>query len=421
MPRGRQSARGAYHRPMANFPHPGWWRWLAVLLLVWGGASARADSFAWDIEELPTHSLGKQVQLLRDYSGDWTVDDAMQRFISHNPPLQRDEVLSLGIGSPTVWLRLPLHNAQPDTVRRHVLLGTTWLDSADLYLVRAGQVLRRFHVGDEVPYAYGVVPGFGYAWELDLPPQYSTLLVRVQSQDPLVLPLQLLDAQSLANQRDPVQYSYELMFGALFALALYNLTLFVVARNPMHGRYALYVVSMLVMMLAYTGKGLSLWWPGSPGFQRYAILCSMVAFNMAGLHFAMHFLRLRQQHPLWGRWLVAGQWVAVGVMAALVLGDRHLAAVWWAFGVFLVCTLLLFVLGLWAMRTRQPSGRLFFVAVTISMAGAASAWFVVVGILGYSSLQFRVMEAGFLVDAVVLAIALGRYTAVEQDGGAAST
>ncbi|MDT8990254.1 7TM diverse intracellular signaling domain-containing protein [Curvibacter sp. APW13] len=391
------------------------WRWLALAVLVCTPMLSRADGFAWDIEGLPTHSLGRQIQLLRDYGGTWTVVDAQQRFADLNPPAPRDEVLSLGIGSPTVWLRLPLHNAQPESVRRHLLLGTTWLDSADVYLVRAGQVMRKFHLGDEGPYAYGVVPGFGFTWELDLPPQRSELLVRVQSMDPLVLPLQLLDAQALAEQRDRVQYSYELMFGALFALMLYNLALFLVVRNPLHGRYALYVGSMLVMCIAYTGKGLSAWWPDSPGFQRYFILCTMVAFNMAGLNFAVHLLRFRQQHPHWGRALLAAQWATAGVMGYLVLADWHLWAVWWAFLVFLACMLILFAFGVWALRTRQPYGKIFFAAVSISMAGAASAWLSVVGVLGYTTLQFRAMEAGFLLDAALLAIALGRTTAARPE------
>jgi hypothetical protein len=318
-------------------------------------------------------------------------------------------------------LRLPLHNADRDALRLHLLLGTTWLDSADIYVLRGDKVHRQFHLGDESPYAYGVVPGFGFGWEVDLPPQYSTLLIRVQSLDPLVLPLQLLDAGALAAQCEIVQYSYELLFGALFALILYNLTLFAVAHNHLHARYALYITSMLLMCIAYTGKGLANWWPQSPGFQRYAILCSMVLFNMAGLNFAVHFLQFRRIFPMLARALLYAKWAVVGTMAGLVVLDRHLAAVWWAFGVFLVCTVLLFCLGGWAVWARRPNGRLFFTAVTASMAGAASAWLVVVGVVGYSTMSFRIMEIGFLLDAVLLAYALGQRVIAEKTAKSAKT
>jgi hypothetical protein len=419
----RQWACNGYSGRMHVLP-PVFWRWLAHCLVVCGcswGLPAQAQGFAWDAQALPTTSLGQQVQVLREYGARWSVQEALERFADANPPPPRHEVLSFGIGAAPVWLRLPLHNAEREALRMHLLLGTTWLDSADIYVMRGDKLHRQFHLGDESPYAYGVVPGFGFGWELDLPPQYSTLLVRVQSLDPLVLPLQLLDAGALAAQCDVVQYSYELIFGALFALILYNLALFAVARNHLHARYALYIASMLAMCIAYTGKGLANWWPQSPEFQRYVILCAMVLFNMAGLNFAVHFLQFRRIFPVLGRWLLYAKWAVVATMAVLVVLDRHLAAVWWAFGVFLVCTVLLFGLGLWAVWARRPYGRLFFAAVATSMAGAASAWLAIMGLVGYTTVAFRVMEAGFLVDAVVLAFALGQRVIAEKTAKPATT
>ena len=401
---------------MPLFPLP-LLRWLLLALLVWGGARAlpvAAQGFAWDAQALPTASLGQHVQMLREYGARWTLEEAQQRFAQANPPPPLREVLSFGIGAPPVWLRLPLHNTERESLRMHLLLGTIWLDRADIYLLRGDQLLQQFHLGDESAYAYGVVPGFGFGWAVDLPPQHSTLLVRVQSLDPLVLPLHLLDAGGLAEQRDTVQYGYELMFGALFALMLYNLALFAVARNHLHARYALYIASMLLMCIAYTGKGLAQWWPQCPGFQRYVILCTMVLFNMAGLHFAAHFLRLHQIFPVLGRWLGHAKLATMLATLVLVAMDRHLAAVWWAFGVFLVCTLLLFALGVWALWARQPYGRLFFFAVTASMAGAMSTWMAVVGLIPFYGASFHAMEAGFLVDAALLAYALGQRVIAER-------
>lgn len=383
-------------------------------LLVLAAWPALAQNFAWEAQGLPTASLGRYVQVLREYGTPWTTAQALERFAQANPPPLRDEVLSFGIAAAPVWLLLPLHNADPTGLRLHLLLGTSWLDSADAYVVKAGKVRSHWHLGDEVPYAYGVVPGFGFEWELEIPPQHSVLLVRVQSIDPLVLPLQLLDAATLATQRDAVQYGYELLFGTLFALILYNLTLFLVARQPLHARYALYVGTMLVLCIAYTGKGLATWWPQSPGFQRYVILCAMLAFNLVGLNFAVHFLQLRRHWPRLGRVLRGAKWVVLATMALWVLLDRHLAAVWWAFGVFLGSMVLLFVFGVWAAWTRQPSGRLFCTAVTVSMAGAALAWLAVMGVVAFSMNHLHAMEIGFLADAVLLAIALGQRIYVDR-------
>ena len=387
---------------------------LVRCLLVLAAACAHAQNFAWDVQGLPTGSLGRYVQVLREYGPPWSVEQAQERFVQANPPPLRDEVLSFGIGAAPVWILLPLHNEDLVSQRMRLLLGTTWMDSADVYVVKAGKVRSHWHLGDEAPYAYGVVPGFGFEWELEVPTQRSLLLVRVQSLDPLVLPIQLLDAVALASQRDIVQSGYELLFGALFALVLYNLALFAVARHHLHLRYALYVGTMLLLCIAYTGHGLASWWPDSPGFQRYVILCGMVFFNAVGLSFAMHFLHLPRQRPRVTRLLRWGQWIALGGMAGCALLDRHAWAVWWAFSVFLVSTMLLFGLGVWAAWSRQPSGRLFFAAVSVSMAGATLAWLSVTGTVGFSMASLHAMEAGFLVDAGLLAIALGQRIVAER-------
>lgn len=381
---------------------------LLPCLLALAAWPVQAQNFAWDAQALPSSSLGRYVQVLREYGAPWSVEQALERFAQANPPPPRDEVLSFGIGAAPVWLLLPLHNDDPGSLHLHLLLGTSWMDSADVYVVHRGKVRSHLHLGDEVPYVYGVVPGFGFEWELELPPQRSNLLVRVQSLDPLVLPLQLLDGADLASEREGVQYSYELLFGALFALVLYNLTLFLVSRNPLYARYALYVGAMLMLCVAYTGKGLASWWPQSPGFQRYVILCAMLLFNVIGINFAVHFLQLRKQLPRLGHLLRWSKWGVLGGMALWVLLDRHLLAVWWAFSVFLASTVVLFGLGAWAAWSRQPSGRLFFAAVSTSMAGATVAWLAVTGVFAFSMRSLHLMEAGFLVDAVLLAVALGQ-------------
>lgn len=387
---------------------------LVRCLLVLAAWPALAQNYAWDAQGLPTSSLGRYVQVLREYGTPWTAAQALERFAQANPPPLRDEVLSFGIGAAPVWLLLPLHNADPNNLRMHLLLGTTWLDSVDAYVLKAGQVRSHWHLGDESAYVYGVVPGIGFEWELELPPQRSVLLLRVQSVDPLVLPLKLLDAGALASQRELVQYGYELLFGALFALVLYNLTMYAVSRHPLYLRYALYVGTMLGLCLAYTGKGLAAWWPESPGFQRYVILVAMVLFNVVGLNFAQHFLQLPRHGPRLARLLRGGMGAALGGMLLWVLLDRHLVAVWWAFSVFLLSTVVLFGLGAWAAWTRQASGRLFFAAVSASMAGAVLAWLSVTGVVGFSNLSLHAMEFGFLVDAALLAIALGQRILAEK-------
>lgn len=393
---------------------------LVRCLLVLAAGLVQAQNFAWDVQGLPTSSLGRYVQVLREYGTPWSVAQALERFAQANPPPLRDEVLSFGMGAAPVWVLLPLHNADANSLRLRLLLGTTWMDSADAYVIKAGKVRSHWHLGDEVPYAYGVVPGFGFEWELEVPPQRSTLLLRVQSIDPLVLPLQVLDAAALASQRERVQYGYELLFGALFALVLYNLALFLVVRHHLYLRYALYIGTMLLLCIAYTGTGLASWWPDSPGFQRYVILCAMLLLNAVGLNFTLHFLQLSQHWPRLTRALRWGTGLALGGLAVWVLMDRHLSAVVWAFSVFLVYTVVVFGVGAWAALSRQPSGRLFFVAVSVSMAGAILAWLSVTGTVGFGSYSLHAMEAGFLVDAILLAFALGQRIGTERTapGGA---
>ncbi|MRT18458.1 hypothetical protein F3C99_16165, partial [Vitellibacter sp. q18] len=105
-----------------------------------------------------------------------------------------------------VWLSLPAAHPGALAAARYMPLEPSWLDRIDVYVVHQGEVLKHRIWGDAVRGAPPPLVGLGYVFELSLPPGESEIFVRVETPDPMLLPVRLLDATQLgALQR---QYDY---------------------------------------------------------------------------------------------------------------------------------------------------------------------------------------------------------------------
>ena len=324
-------------------------------------------------------------------------------------------VLSFGIGSRPVWVRLSLLNPGHATRSIYANLGTTWVDQLDVYLVSPDGVAIEWHAGDGLPGALGVLPGIGLGLPLALPAGYSELYFRAQTPDPLILPIALLLERNLAeNQRD-VHYGYGALYGFLLALIFYNCMLYFGLRQRSHLYYALYVLCFIVMNFNYTGHGVAYLWPDRPDFQRFVIVASIVVYAASGLLFANSFLDLAKHTARLHRWV--NGFAVAGLLAMLlcIALDSQLAAVLLAFCYLSTVTAMMVALGIFAVLTRQGAGAYFLAGTLFGMLGAAATTTSVWGGIPFNTWTYHGIEFGIVMEATLLALALARQVSYAQN------
>lgn len=359
-----------------------------------------------NLDELPSGPLGRSIQQLVEPDGQLTLPEAIeqQRLGAFQP--SEVDVPKFGIGARPVWLHLAVSNAAAAAQQRRLLVEISWLDRVDVYQLQGGRLVAQWAAGDANAALQYPQPDLGYVFDTVLPPGLTDFYLRVETPDPLVLPIRLLSpAQTEVVQRQR-SYGYGLLYGFLLALIAYNATLYFGLRESSYRDYSLYLGSFVLLNLSYTGHGYAwLWWQ-YPALQQYIILVLMVSSSCLGLMFASGFLRLRQHAPIVHRLV---QWLSLTGLAAIsltVLLQSQKTAATIAFLFVLLFSMTMVSLGVLAVRNGWVAGRYFLGAALSAMLGisitALSVW---LG-LPYTEVGFHAGGWGVVIEGLLLALAL---------------
>jgi diguanylate cyclase (GGDEF)-like protein len=323
-------------------------------------------------------------------------------------------VPSYPLGSHPVWMHLEVDNPSATQSTAHLLAGMPWVERLDVYVVRHDAVVDEWHTGAATPHAPGLTPSLGF----DLPSHFesgrSDIYLRVESVDPLVVPVRLLSEDQLDEMKRAVAYIVGGLGGFLIALCAYNLLLFLLVRERGPLYYSLNIASILFVILAYTGHGVAWLWPGDNTLVRYLIPVSTVVSACCGLAFASRVLRLEQHSPRLLQAVRNGALVGlVGVGICMVAGSR--------LGVNLLSSvfvgayaLTMPLLGVLSIRRGVAAGRYFLGASLCSAVGVLVTDLTVSGKVPFTAVGYHGFEIGVILDAILWALALAHSMRLQQ-------
>ena len=357
----------------------------------------------------PSTPLGRSLLLMTEAGTPLTADQALGFVGTERFRVHRDPIPGLGIGHRPVWALLVVMNSGDQPVLRNLVIGPTWLDRIDVHVLQGGRFVRRSSTGDEVAGVPYLNEALGYEIKQTFEPGRTEVLIRVETPDPMVLDVRLLSPEA-AEQRERFEhYSYGFLYGFLFSLATYNFVLFVGMGRWPSLYYAVYLLTFIALNVAYTGRGLAWLWPDSPYLQRYVILAFIVLTPCTGLRFAREFLDLDQRSPRLSRVVIWSYWLAPLLLGLAVVADLHAPAVWLAFSVMGIFVFAMVALGAYSFRHGHRSARYFLYGALASMVGMALTEFSTWGFLPFTTLTYRGVEIGMMLDATLLALALADY------------
>lgn len=350
---------------------------------------------------------GAELMLLREGDTPLSLEEVRRELAAGAFRPGDGRVPAFGIGSNAVWLSVAFSNPRAAPRDMRLLLGTAWIDRLDIWLVQ-GEALVHLRAGDGERGLLHPIPGQGYAIDHRFAPGVTELFVRAQTDDPLLLPLQVQTAEAAVRAVRISHYSYGFLYGFLLALVAYNGLLYTGLRQRSYRNYALYLGAFVILNIAYTGHGYALLWPDAIEWQRWAILLFMVLFACAGTRFAISFLQLDKDAPRLARHLRRACMAALPVLLlAAALGAQAVAALV-AFTVVTLFSLVFVLLGWHAWRHAREQARYFLIAALSALVGVAPTTLTVWGFLPYHVWTFRAVEFGLLVEATVLALAVAR-------------
>ena len=402
----RQAGRRAYERSPARRVRP--WPWLRhfallLLTLIPGLASAAAPLSLAAVHEGP---IGASVSYYQETGDRLVVEQAAAALAADSFRPAAAPILNFGIGARPVWLHFSVVNDTGEPLQRQLTVETTWLDRVEFYVRQDGRTLAMDQAGDSLPFSHRSVDSRHFVFRHSFAPGRSQVFIRVQTPDPMLVPLYLHAPEQARTHATLQQYSYGVLYGFLLALLIYNLMLYAGLGMPRYGLYSLYLGAFLLMNVAYTGHGFRWLWPDSPGWAQWSNPVLMVLYGVAGLVFAMSFLETRRNFPRVHRAVLAYIGAGVGLLGLAALFSSQHFALLVAFSFVTLFTLIMLSLGLLAVRGGMRAARYFLLAAVAAMAGAATTALAVWGYIPTSLWTYRAVDLGMLLDAILLALAL---------------
>ncbi|MBV7316847.1 diguanylate cyclase [Shewanella sp. NIFS-20-20] len=264
-------------------------RGLTLLLLVWIG-TAQAQSLvigqtpaaSYDIN---SHTLFKQLDTDADFQQ-----------VANGQQWQRLRKDSLPwLGAQHLWLKFSITNLSQQS-SWVLVLDNPHIDSMELFLVQAGEVINHWHMGDHFAFAQRPIDTSDFLLPLSLAPYgHYDFYLKINTNSISNLPIHLLSGNEFAELSQTRNLFSGFQIGLLCAIGLFSLFTALAMRSLSYGYYAGYVFSMAFIILTLRGHGYHYFWPNSPSIQHYILQLLIPLALIFALMFTEKMLNLKQQ------------------------------------------------------------------------------------------------------------------------------
>jgi len=170
-----------------------------------------------------------------------------------------------------VWLRVPLALAPASDGQWALSIDYAPLNRIDVFLARNGRIVQQEALGNLVAPDLRPLPSRAPAMVLHLEPgARHELLLRVQAQGAMILPITLAKPAALLGRALQEQMLQGVLTGLALCLLVYSLAQWVSLRDALFIQYALLISGSLLFSLQFFGIGAQYLWSHNPWLERHA-------------------------------------------------------------------------------------------------------------------------------------------------------
>ncbi len=323
---------------------------------------------------------------------------------------------TFGFQNGAYWFYLPVVNRHQDEPRWLLVQEYPLSDQIDLYIrYPDGRVVHQTS-GDHVPFAMRYIPYRHPNFQIDLPAgQPVELLVRVQSQSSMQVPLVLHTPRAFAELLRDAQFSTGLYYGIVLALLIYNLVLWLMLRDSGYFWYLWHVAAFGLVLFTLNGYGFEYLWPDWPWMADAAVPLSICLALMGMQMFSRSFLELQTRWPA-GNMVslaVSGFFALLGI-ASLRLPYHVVTPL--ASKAVLLGVLWIIVAAVVMLRRGYGPARLFLLAWSLFLAGTTAFTLLAFGLLPRNFWTLNGVQIGSALEMLLLSLALGaRYAGLRSE------
>jgi diguanylate cyclase (GGDEF)-like protein len=361
-------------------------------------------------------SLTPYTRYRHDVGGSDTAEQAFARAQAGEFEALPGGKTAFGFKHGAFWFHVTLHNDNPDETRWVLVQDYALSDKVDVYGRYSDGRTFLQRGGDSLPFDARSIPYRDPNFRIDLAHGQSVeLLVRVESQSSMQVPLELYTPFAFISMSRDTQFVMGLYYGILLALFTYNLVLWLSLRDSSYFWYLFHISAFGLVLFNLNGFGFEYFWPQSTWMADKSVPLSICLALIGMQQFARTFLELPQRFP-------RGNWVSLGLIAIFVV--LGIASFWLPYRLstpiasrlVLVGVVWIIVATFIVMRRGYAPARLFLLAWAMLLLGTLMFTVLAFGVVPKNFMTEFGVQIGSALEMLLLSIALGyRYASLRNE------
>ena len=314
-------------------------------------------------------------------------------------------IFSFGFTDTSYYFLISLSNPTKKELERILVFHPTWLDHIDVKWIEPDGHVQKFQLGDTLPFNNRSIMHQNMNLALTLKPGISNLEIRTKTRDPFLVQITLWEKSSFYQYDSWKKFYFGGIYSVIVVMILYNLIIFCSIKDNVYLSYVNYLFLFLVMNSTYNGFLFPLFWPESPVWENWANSVFIYGVLLAGLLFFISFLELKKRMIVYYRW-------SMGLIYLILFLFIFTALLGYKFHIRSALLLVLFhapfvmFLGFLSLIKGNHSARYFFVATLAGFSGSLVSALTAIGLLKYTFISFHAVDAGMVIDAILLSLAM---------------
>ena len=391
------------------------WRLVAMLLLAVSGGVHAGQPLALDAN-MSAVPLSSSISYRHDALASDGVSQAFKRAQEAQFALLPNGNPSLGFQEGAYWFHLTVVNRDPEELRWILVQEYALSDNLDLYVrYPDGRVVHQSS-GDHVPFGSRYIRYRHPNFRIDLPHgQPVEVLLRVQSQSSMQVPLVLYTPRAFAELLRDAQFSTGLYYGIVLALMIYNLVLWLMLRDSGYFWYLWHISAFGLVLFTLNGYGFEYLWPEWPWLADAAVPLSICLALIGMQLFSRSFLELQERWPV-GNAISLGISAFFGMLAIISTQAEYRVVTPIASKAVLLGVLWIIVAAIVMLRRGYTPARLFLLAWALFLAGTTMFTLLAFGLVPRNFWTLNSVQIGSAMEMLLLSLALGsRYAGLRLE------
>ncbi len=316
--------------------------------------------------------------------------------------------LNFGFTSSAWWFRVRLSDQAPDGTRWLVKIAYPHLDNIEVYHKDplTGDLDAKIG-GDLFPFSSRYLSHRHFIFPVHVAHgEGNDIFIRVQSESAFNVPISVISEAEQTQQTINEQFAFGIYYGIIIVMILYNLFLYISARDTNYVLYVIFLIAVGFMNLSLNGylpqylTGSMVWLTNTapPFFTELSIA--------TGIVFSYYFLRIGEAHKVL-RIVFITVFCAALVAAFSHLFTKYMAAIFISNVMALIGLPLMIVSGVYSLLKGYKPARYYLLSWTLLLVGGALFTLRNFGWVPDGFVARYSMQIGSAAEMILLSLALG--------------